>query len=231
ALTVRQVQALNTAVIDLGYLTPTQCAQLTLAQVQALPYTQFWHVPAALVPELTPAQVGTLPSTYWLSLMPADARAALTAAQVQALNTAVIDLGYLTPTQCGQLTLAQVQALPYTQFWHVPAALVPELSPAQVGTLPSTYWLSLMTADARAALTAAQVQALNTAVIDLGYLTPTQCAQLTLAQVQALPYTQFWHLTAAQVYLLTDDQVSSITSNYWILLMSPQAQAALIARK
>jgi hypothetical protein len=44
-----------------------------------------------------------------------------------------------------------------------------------------------------------------------------------MLQMQQLPYTQCWHLT--------DAQVASITSSYWISLMSPESQAALAARK
>jgi hypothetical protein len=227
ALTVVQVQALNTAVVDIGLLTSDQVAELTPAQVQQLPFSEFRYVLASQVPALTADQIASIPDAYWLATMAPETRAALTATQVQALNTATINIGYLTSAQVAELTPAEVQLLPYSEFQYLPAEQVPLLTTAQIAAIPDNYWFTTMPADDRAALTPTQVQALNTSVIDIGLLTPGQTAALTQDQVRQLAFWDFRYVPMDAVPWLTTDQIASIADSYWFATMSAQQRAAL----
>jgi hypothetical protein len=229
ALTAPQVQALNTANVDLGLLTSNQVAELSTAQIQQTPYWDFQYLNASQVTQLTVAQVASLPDSYWFSTVTADARAALTAPQVQALNTASVDISLLTSAQVAELSTSQLQQVSYWDFQYLNSAEVTQLTVAQVASIPDTYWLTTMAADARAALSAPQVQALDTAHIDLSLLTSDQVAELSTDQLQQVPYWDFQYLNATQVGSLTTDQIASIPDSYWFSTMSPDARAALTA--
>jgi ELWxxDGT repeat protein len=229
ALTMIQVQALDTSAIYIGYLTPQQVAWLAPAQVQQLPFWQFMYLPASQVANLTSAQVAAIPNSYWFATIASDARAALTAPQVQVLDTSAVNIALLTPAQRNMLSAAQVQQLDFSQFQYLDTSPIVNLTPAQIAAIPSNYWFATISADARAALTQIQVQALNTSVIDIGYLTVAQRQWLTVAQIQQLSYWDFQYLTASQVASLTLTQLASIPDNYWFLTLSADARAALTA--
>ncbi|MBK8915973.1 MAG: LEPR-XLL domain-containing protein [Phycisphaerales bacterium] len=222
-----QVQALNTAKINIGHLTPEQREWLTDQQIQQLPYTNFRYLDAEGVDSLTPAQVATIPSSDWFATMSAEARGSLDEAQVQALNTAKINIGHLTPEQREWLTDQQIQQLPYTNFRYLDAEGVDSLTPAQIATIPSSDWFATMSADARGSLDEAQVQALNTAKINIGHLTPEQRDWLTDQQIQQLPYTNFRYLDAEGVDSLTPAQIATIPSSDWFATMSAEARGSL----
>jgi hypothetical protein len=227
ALTATQVQALNTAVIDPGFLTPTQRGELTTAQVQQLPFWGFQYLPAALVPQLTPQQIASIPDNYWFATMSNDERAALTAGQVQALNIPAVNIGYLTPVEVRELTAAQVGLVPFWQFQYLDPSQIPALSTAQIASITDSYWLATLSGAARAALTSAQVQTLDTAAINIGYLTATQRLQLTTGQIQQLAFWQLQYLDASQVAALTLGQMAAIPDGYWFSTLSAAARAAL----
>jgi hypothetical protein len=200
---------------------------LTTPQIQQQPFWEFQNLAASQAPNLTPAQVASIPDSYWFATIPADTRAALTASQVQALNTSAIDIGLLTPGQRNMLTAAQVQQLAFWQFQYLDTSPVANLTAAQIAGIPSNYWFATISADSRAALNMIQVQALNTSYIDIGLLTASQRQWLTVAQIQQLPYWEFQYLTANQAADLTLTQLASIPSSYWFLTLSADVRAAL----
>jgi hypothetical protein len=225
ALTLSQVQALNVGSVGISLLTPTQCEELTTSQIQQLSYHDFAYVPVDLVPELTVAQVASIPDGGWFVSMSPAARAALTVPQVQALNTSTIGLSALTPSQCAELTISQVQKVSYQYFQYLPADLVPELTVAQITTIHNG-WLASMSADARAALTTAQVQALDVGTNGLDALTPSQCEELTPSQVQEVSFHYFQYIPVDLVPELTVAQITTIHDG-WLGTMSADARAAL----
>ncbi|MCG3126901.1 MAG: hypothetical protein CHACPFDD_01756 [Phycisphaerae bacterium] len=222
-----QVQALNTTSVSIGHLTAEQREWLTADQIQDLGYTQFRYLDAEGVDHLTPAQVATIPNSDWFATMSAEARASLDEAQVQALNTTSVSIGHLTAEQREWLTDGQIQQLGYTQFRYLDAEGVDHLTPAQVATIPNSDWFATMSAEARASLDEAQVQALNTASVSIGHLTAEQREWLTDGQIQQLGYTQFRYLDAEGVDHLTPAQVATIPNSDWLATMSAEARASL----
>ena len=209
ALSTAQVQALKPAAIDGTLLTPTQFAELTVSQVQGLGFSEFRYLDPAQIPDLTLAQVGSIPNTSWLGTLSAADRAALSTAQVQALKPAAIDGTLLTPAQLAELTVSQIQGLGFSEFRYLDPAQVPDLTLAQVGSIPNTNWLGTLSAADRAALSTAQVQALKPAAIDGSLLTPAQFAVLTVTQIQELGFSEFRYLDPAQIPDLTLTQCAS----------------------
>jgi hypothetical protein len=104
---------------------------------------------------------------------------------------------------------------------------VSQLTPGQIGALPNTEWFLTLPADSLPALSREQVQAINTANVDIVYLSVDQRAELTIDQVQQLPYWDFQYLTVEQVGQLTPEQIASIPNRAWFETLSPEAQAAL----
>jgi hypothetical protein len=222
-----QVQAINTATVDIFYLTGDQRAELTTEQVQQLPYWEFQYLSVAQVGELTPEQVGSIRDTEWLLTLPAGSLPKLSHDQVQAINTATVDIFYLTGDQRAELTTGQVQQLPYWEFQYLSVGQVVELTPEQVGWIQNTEWLLTLPAGSLPKLTRDQVQAINTATVDIFYLTGDQRAELTTEQVQQLPFWEFQYLSVPQVLELMPEQVASIPNRAWFETLSPEAQKAL----
>jgi hypothetical protein len=102
-----------------------------------------------------------------------------------------------------------------------------QLTPYQIGSIPSTDWFLTLPAGSVPALSTDQVQAINTGAVDIVNLTADQRAELTVDQIHQLNYGEFQYLSVPQVLQLTPDQVASIPSRAWFETLSPEAQAAL----
>lgn len=229
ALTASQIQSLNLQAVRVTLLTPEQVLALTIPQIQSLRYYDFEYLSALQVRFLTPAQLATIPNTGSFITWSAEARAALTANQIQALNVAQIRLDLLTPQQVSWLTTAQIRSLPYHEFAHLSAAQTPVLTAAQLASIPDTGSFITWSAAARGALSGVQVQSLNVAKIRLELLTPQQIASLTVNQIRSLPYHQFSHLSALQIPQLTAAQIATIPDTGSFITWSQPARSALTA--
>lgn len=227
ALTAEQVQALNVAKIGLSGLTADQVGHLSAEQIQSLRYREFGNLGPEQTPHLTAKQLGSIPNRWWFQKMSAEARAALTSEQVQALRVDKLGLGGLTAEQIGWLTVEQIQSLHYREFGLLAPSQVPHLTAKQLGTLPNNWWFLKMSDAARAALTAAQVRALPVHKIGLSGLTDSQVAELTKEQIQSLRYRDFERLSAEQIVLLTGKQVGGIPSSGWLRRIPDTVRAAL----
>ena len=188
AFTAEQVQAIDTSLVSIGYLTEAQRLALTGEQMESLrDYNEIRYVPMERVAEVCAALIATIPSDYSMSRIPADVRGAFTAEQVQGLNTSKVSIGYLTESQRLELTGDQMQSLrDYNEIRHVPADRVGEVSAALIGTIPSDYSMSRIPGDVRDAFTSEQVQALDTTQVSIGYLSTAQRSELTTGQLETL---------------------------------------------
>lgn len=227
ALTADQVKALNVGVIGLDGLTKTQVGQLSVPQIQSLSYWDFRALSATQSPSLTPQQIASIPNEWDFGRMPADARAALKASQIQALNVVTVGLNLLTPAQVGFLSNDQVRNVTFDDFNVLSATQAPLLTASQLQSIPNDWWFGRMSPQARAALTMTQVQALNVANVGLSGLAAAQIAVLTPAQVQTLSYDDFRFLPATQTQYLTAEQLKSIDNEWWFKQISDAARAAL----
>ncbi len=231
ALDAEQVQALDTSTISIGYLNADQRLELTADQVQDLNPDQFRYLPADQVEHLTTEQIEGISNPYHFYNMSSDARGALDAEQVQALDTSTISIGYLNADQRLELTTDQVQDLDPGQFRYLPADQVEHLTTEQIEGISNPYHFYNMSSDARSALDAEQVQALDTSTISIGYLNADQRLDLTAEQVQNLNPDQFRYLPAEQVEHLTPEQVEGISNPYHFYNMSSGARGALDAEQ
>jgi hypothetical protein len=154
---------------------------------------------------------------------------ALTPAQVQAVNTAVVSIGSLPADQRTQLTTTQISSISsYGDFQYVPASDMTALTPAQIATIPSTGWMNTMSSAQLEALTPAQVQAVNTANVSIGSLPADQRTQLTSAQISTISsYGDFQYVPTSMVVALTPAQVATIPSTGWMNTMSSAQLEAL----
>ncbi len=227
ALTVPQIQSLNLQAIRITLLTPQQVLALSTSQIQSLRYHDFQYLSAAQVRFLTPAQIATIPDTGSFITWTAQARAALTVNQIQALKVAQIRLDLLTPQQVSWLTTPQIRSLPYHEFAHLSSIQTPLLTAAQIASIPDTGSFITWSAPARAALSNSQIQSLNVATIRLGLLTPQQIASLTVNQIRSLPYHQFSYLSERQVPHLTPAQIATIPDTGSFVTWSQAARNAL----
>lgn len=240
-LNVTQLQTLTPVTNVLNLLTPTQIAQFTASQVRQFEYWNFSKLGVAQVPNLTSAQLGSLPNDGAFRLMSASQRAALTTAQVQSLDMLKISLFSLTSTQrswlstaqlqelppitnvlnlltasqIGQFTTAQVQQVEYWNLWRLNVSQIPLLTVAQLRSIPNDSVFQLMSAAQRAALSVGQVQSLDVLRISLNSLTTTQRSWLTAAQLQRLPvHSNVLNLlTTAQIGQMTTGQVQQF--DHW----------------
>lgn len=226
---VPQVQALNTGEIGIGLLTPQQASWLTAPQIQSLKYFDFHRLNAAQIPSLTPAQIATIPHSGYLSSWSADARAALTASQVQSLNISTISIDNLTNQQIGWLTTQQVQKTRFYEFSLLQPAQIPALTAAQIKSIPHSGYLAGWSAVARSYLTSSQVQLLDTAVFEIRYLNSTQISWLTTAQVQSVRFYEFNLLMPSQIPSLTSAQILAIPHGGYLTSWSAASRAALTA--
>ncbi len=221
-------------------LTPAQKAALTAKQraereladwIRSLRYPQFPSLSPEQIKYLTPAQIATIPNDWWLARIPTDSRHALTARQIQALRVDRTGIGLLSEQQRTYLLTSQVQKLRYSQFRHLPADRIAELTPQQIASIPNDWWLARFSAEARAKLTAQQVQALQVDRTGIGLLTAQQRTYLTTAQVQKLRYSQLRYVPVDRVPELTPQQIASIPNDWWFKRFSSEAIAALTAEQ
>ncbi len=227
ALTAGQVKALMVGSTGIDWLTDPQTTFLSVVQIQALNYWDFPDLTPAQIVSLSSDQLASIPGQWWFERIPAATRAALTATQVQALRVGEIGLSGLTAKQISQLSVPQIQSLSMWQFPSLGPAQIVSLTAAQIGSIDNEWWFGRISAEARAALKPAQVQALRVDVVGLNLLTAAQVKQLTTAQVQRLSYDDFKYLTASQIPLLTVGQIASIDNGWWFGQIPAAARAAL----
>lgn len=227
ALTAGQVKALMVGSTGFDWLTDQQTTFLSVVQIQALNYWDFPDLTAAQIVSLTVDQLASIPGEWWFERIPEAVRAALTATQVQALNVGEIGLSGLTAKQIAMLSVPQIQSLGKWDFPLLSPTQVVSLTTAQLASIDNEWWFGRMSAEARAALKPAQVQALRVEEVGLKLLTAAQVKQLTTAQVQSLSYDDFRYLAAAQIPLLTTAQVASIDNGWWFGQIPAAARAAL----
>jgi len=199
--------------------------------VQALSESQFRTLTSDQVQHLTTAQISGITNANNFYYMASSARAALNASQVQALDTTLIGIGYITESQREDLTTDQVQALSESNFRYLPASQAQHLTTAQISGITNANNFYYMASSARAALNAEQVQALDTGLIRIGYLTEAQREDLTTDQVQAVSESNLRYLPASQVQHLTTAQISGITNANNFYYMASSARAALNAEQ
>jgi len=229
AFSAAQVQALNTALVSLGYLTEGQRGQLTTNQMASIRVGDVRHVPVDRLGDVPPATIAQINSDYAMSLVSSDRRAAFSAAQVQALNTALVSLGYLTEGQRGQLTTNQMAAIRVGDVQHVPVDRMGDIPPATIAGITSDYAMSLVSSDRRAAFSASQIQALNTSVVSLGYLTADQRGQLTANQMAAIRVGDVQHVPVDRLGDVPPATIGQIDSDYAMSLVSAERRAAFSA--
>jgi len=227
ALTTSQVQSLSMPLTQVNLLNATQIGWLRPLQVQTVPFYGLRHLATAQIPWLTTEQVASINNTETLGTWSAAARAALTQSQVPALNVANVSIRLLTPQQISWLTTAQIQATPFYDFVYLSPSQIPMLTESQIESLPNTAALAAISAPARAALTSAQIQALQPSVVAAQLLTNQQVSWLSATQVRALNFWDFPRLSASHAALLTYNQVASIPNTDAFALWPPSTRAGL----
>ncbi|MDF1798999.1 MAG: Ig-like domain-containing protein, partial [Planctomycetota bacterium] len=155
------VQALDTSLVSIGYLTDAQVDQLTVQQVEAVPSGWLDHLTPDQAVHVTADQIASITNPYDFYNMPSAVRAALDIEAVQALDTSLVSIGYLTDAQRAELTTAQVQDLAPGHFHYLPADRIPELSADQITSIPNASTFNGLSVDQRDALTHEQIQALS----------------------------------------------------------------------
>ncbi len=227
ALTAGQIKSLMVGSTGVDWLSERQQGFLSAVQIQALNYWEFAELAPTQIISLSADQLASIPNEWWFERIPEAARAALTAVQVKSLRISEIGLDGLTPTQRGQISIAQIQSLKYWDFSDLSVTQTPSLSAPQMASIPNEWYFGRMSPAARAALKAVQIQALNVEVVGLNLLTPTQVGFLSADQVRRVTYDDFHSLLPTQTPLLTASQLQSIPNEWWFGRMSPQARAAL----
>ena len=227
ALTTAQIRSLDISVVGLSQLTAGQISLINAAQVQQVQFWEFGRLPASHVPYLSLEQIASIATSGAFRAMTPEARGALTASQVRALNIEGVGLSGLTAVQVGQLSSAQVQQVQYWEFGRLPASLVPYLSLEQVASIPTSGALKAMPLEARVALTPSQVRALNIDAIGLSALTAAQVGQLSLAQVLQVKPWELWYLTPSQIPNVSVAQLGAISAPSYFTAMSIESRAAL----
>ncbi|QDT48822.1 Leukotoxin [Symmachiella dynata] len=231
ALNAEQVQALDTSIINIGYLTSAQREDLTPDQVQAVSVSTLRYLPASQVQHITVDQLSSITNANYFYNLSSTARGALNAEQVQALDTSIINIGYLTSAQREDLTPDQVQAVSVSTLRYLPASQVQHITVDQLSSITNANYFYNLSSAARGALNAEQVQALDTSIINIGYLTSAQREDLTPDQVQAVSASRLRYLPASQVQHITVDQLSSITNANYFYNLSSAARGALNAEQ
>lgn len=226
ALSPRQVQSLNVEALGLRRLTELQIQNLTAEQIQSLGFREFRYLGAAQIPLLDAAQVGTIESSWWFSRMSEDARAALTAEQVQALDVATTGIGLLMRDQIDALSVEQIQSLGYREFRYLNPEQTPLLTAGQVATIPNDWWFHRISDEARATLTGEQIRALNVGSVGVSGLTDEQIAELSDEQIRQLGSRDFERLSPAQIPLLSPAQVATISNEWWFRRIPEASRAA-----
>ena len=189
ALTPDQIRGLNTQNIGIRRLNDQQVGWLAYWQIRTLSYGDFNRLTPAQVPMLLGRQLSQIPSDWWFGRMRPESRAALSARQVQSLNVESLGLRRLAASQVESLTPEQIQSVGFREFRYIGPAQIPLLTAAQVGTIESSWWFSRMSEEARAELTAEQVQALDVATtgIETAHSRPDRCTFRRPDPVAGLP--------------------------------------------
>ncbi|HEX6960898.1 MAG TPA: G8 domain-containing protein [Lacipirellula sp.] len=256
ALTVSQVQSLDIAKVGIDLLTSQQIGWLTPAQVRTIDIPKFgigrlpslqldWLTPGQIqqvapsqfnllhawqIPSLSLAQIGWLQSGNFAGWSP-QARAALTQAQVQAINLDTFEIQYFSSTQISWLSAAQVQKVRFYEFHLLQPAQIPLLTAAQIKSITHNGYLASWSAAARAALTAPQVQLFDMSIFRAAHFTSQQIGWLTPIQIRALRFYDFSLLHSGQIQYLTTGQIASIPQWGYIASWSASARAALSAQQ
>ncbi|MBL8745814.1 MAG: hypothetical protein JNK58_05585 [Phycisphaerae bacterium] len=226
AFSEAQVQALNARNVSISYLTEAQRQQLTTAQMASIRTDDLRYAPVSRLGDIPAATVGAIASDYAMSLISADRRAAFSEAQVQALNARNVSISYLTEAQRQQLTTAQMASIRTDDLRYAPVSRLGDIPAATVGAIGSDYAMSLISSDRRAAFSAAQVQAINTSVVSLSYMTESQREQLTVAQVSAIRTNDVRYMPPNRMADVPPATVAAISGSYaWSLVSTPRVQA------
>ncbi|TWU28101.1 G8 domain-containing protein [Bythopirellula polymerisocia] len=254
ALTSPQVRALRVDLIGIGLLNSTQIVWLSAAQLQSLKIPQLPLLQPAQIQWLTTSQISQIDSHGTFSQWSPALRAALNLAQVrslpvnllgtslltdqqvtwltqpqvQSLNMGTEVIRRLSPTQLGWLTSGQIQSLKYWDLSYLYPAQIPQVSTAQIASIPSVEILKSWSSAARDALTSPQVRALRVDLIGIGLLNSTQIGWLTASQIQSLNISQLPFLQAFQILILTSNQLAQIDSHGAFSQWSPAQRASLI---
>ncbi len=227
-----QIQAINTGDVSIGYLTADQRNQLTTTQIEGLgTYGDIRHLPASRVSEVTTDLIATIPNSYAMGQISADVRAGFTTEQIQAVNTGDVSIGYLTADQRSQLTTAQIEGLGfYGDIRHLPSDRITEVTTDLIATIPNSYAMGQIPGDVRAGFSEAQVQAIDTANVSIGYLSSTQREQLTTTQITNLStYGDIRHLSANRVAEVSTDLIATIPNSYAMGQISSDVRAGFTA--
>ncbi|MBA3482405.1 MAG: hypothetical protein H0T51_11370, partial [Pirellulales bacterium] len=229
ALTAAQVQSLNLSSFEIRYLTSTQIGWLSAAQIQQVRFYEFHLLQPGQIPFLSTSQITSILHGGYLASWSAAARQALTASQVQLFNMAVFRAVNFTPEQIGWMTATQVREFLFYELNLLQPVQIPMLIPAQIASIPHSGYVASWSSSARAAMTMAQVQALNLDTFEIRYLTSAQIGWLTESQVQKVRFYEFHLLQPAQIPQLTAAQIKSITQDGYLASWSAAARAALTA--
>jgi Ca2+-binding RTX toxin-like protein len=199
--------------------------------VHSLNPSQFRQLDADQVHHLTADQIASIDNRYDFYNMSQDARHALNAEQVQALDTSEISIGYLSGEQREMLTADQIGDLSTSNLRYVPADQVEHITAEQLGSIDNRYDFYNMSEDARHELDAEQVQALDTSEISIGYLSGEQREMLTADQIGDLSTSNLRYVPADQVEHITAEQLGSIDNRYDFYNMSEDARHELNAEQ
>ncbi len=227
-----QIQAINTGDVSIGYLTADQRNQLTTTQIEGLgTYGDIRHLPASRISEVTTDLIATIPNSYAMGQIPTDVRAGFTNDQIQAINTGDVSIGYLTTDQRSQLTTAQIEGLgSYGDIRHLPSDRITEVTTDLIASIPNSYAMGQIPGDVRAGFSEAQVQAIDTANVSIGYLSSAQREQLTTAQITNLStYGDIRHLSANRVAEVSTDLIATIPNSYAMGQISSEVRAGFTA--
>ncbi len=226
----QQIAALSQDVYD--SLSSEQREALTEAQlderaiadaVRELSYTHFGSLTAQQIPYLTPEQIASIPSDYYMNTLSEELRAELTREQVQAIDTSRVSVSYLTESQRQYITDDQYAAMAKQgDIQYVPPEKVPLLSLDLMASISSDWYMSQNPEEVRAAFTTEQVQAINTSKVSVSYLTESQRQYITDDQYAAMAKQgDIQYVPPEKVPLLSLDLMASISSD-WYMSQNPE---------
>lgn len=150
SLTPEQITELSADTI--ASLTKDDFSKLSRAQMEAFIRRQIPYLPVKNISprifnfitinqlvSLTPEQVSEITQEQFKGLDPSKRKSFITA-QVQALNTRVIEISMLSVAQRGDLTAEQVKKIiKEEQFLYVPSSMIPHLTRLQCASIKNKY--------------------------------------------------------------------------------------------
>ena len=223
ALTTNQVRALDVRKTGLVGLSPDQVAVLTGRQIESLWEKDIAFLNADQLTMLTPQQLEWLDPSWVTD-------------QINGGEEGV-PFRLIRPDRpdgsmaVGDMTVGEIRSLTYRDFRTLDAVQATYLEPCQLMTIPTDWWFTRMSSDARAVLTPDQIRGLNTQNIGIRRLSDQQVGWLAYWQIRTLRYGDFNRLTPAQVPMLLGRQLSQIPSDWWFGRMSAESRAALSPRQ